>query len=196
MIAQFKVTTNKESYFLFDNDQEEVYLLAWTTTPWTLPSNTALTVGASIDYVKINTFNKYTKKQVSVVLAEALVSKRFTEDQFAAEYTADFNGKCIPARRAASYSGSQLVGLRYEQLIGDSVASDGDAFKVISGSFVTTEDGTGIVHTAPSFGADDRSVAEENGIGSLTLVDGTGKMTNDAGPFAGRYVKNLSLIHI
>lgn len=192
VVAQFKVTTNNDSSFLFDNDEEEVYLLAWTTTPWTLPSNTALTVGASIDYVKINTFNKYTKKEVSVVLAEALVSKWFTEDQFNAKFTADFDGKCIPARRVANYPGSQLVGIRYEQLIGDSVPTDGDAFKVISGSFVTTEDGTGIVHTAPSFGADDRSVAEENGIGSLTLVDGTGKMTDDAGPFAGRYVKNYT----
>ena len=192
VVAQFKVKPNEASSFLFDRDEEEVYLLAWTTTPWTLPSNTALTVGASIDYVKIKTFNRYTKKEVSVVLAEALVSKWFTEDQFNAEYTAEFEGKCIPAQRLASYPGSQLVGLRYEQLIGDCVPTDGDAFKVIPGSFVTTEDGTGIVHTAPSFGADDHSVAEENGIGSLTLVDGTGKMTDDAGPFAGRYVKNYT----
>ena len=117
MVAQFKVITNNESSFLFDCDQEEVYLLAWTTTPWTLPSNTALTIGASIDYVKINTFNKYTKKEVSVILAEALVSKWFTEDQFNVEYTADFEGKCIPARRVVRYKGSQLVGLRYEQLL-------------------------------------------------------------------------------
>ena len=99
VVAQFMVTANDASSFLFDNDQEEVYLLAWTTTPWTLPSNTALTVGASIDYVKINTFNRYTKKEVSVVLAEALVSKWFTEDQFAAEYTPRFRRKvysCSP----------------------------------------------------------------------------------------------------
>ena len=156
-----------------------LYLIAWTTTPWTLPSNTALTVGPDIDYVRVTTLNPYTEEKVDVVLAEALVEKWF-------------GGHHQPAvhERSATFKGSELVGLRYEQLLPGAVPTDGDAFRVIPGDFVTTDAGTGIVHTAPSFGADDMMVGKANGIGSLTLVDKTGKFTEEAGPFAGRYVKN------
>ena len=155
------------------------YLLAWTTTPWTLPSNTALTVGAGIDYVRVKTINPYTDEAIEVVLAEALVDKWFGG-----------NNQPEVVEQSAPFKGSELVGLRYEQLLEGGTPTDGDAFRVIAGDFVTTEAGTGIVHTAPSFGADDMMVGKANGIGSLTLVDKTGKFTEAAGPFAGRYVKD------
>ncbi len=155
------------------------YLLAWTTTPWTLPSNTALTVGPDIDYVTVKTTNPYTEEPIEVVLAEALVDKWFGG-----------NNQPEVEEQSAPFKGSELVGLRYEQLLPGATPTDGDAFRVIPGDFVTTEAGTGIVHTAPSFGADDMLVGKLNGIGSLTLVDKTGKFTEEAGPFAGRYVKD------
>ena len=156
-----------------------LYFIAWTTTPWTLPSNTALTVGPSIDYVRVTTINPYTEDKIDVILAEALVDKWFGG-----------NNQPEVLEKSGSFKGSDLVGLRYEQLLPGATPEDGDAFRVIPGDFVTTEAGTGIVHTAPSFGADDMMVGKANGIGSLTLVDKTGRFTEDAGPFAGRYVKN------
>ena len=156
-----------------------LFLLAWTTTPWTLPSNTALTVGPNIDYVRVKTKNPYTEEPIEVVLAEALVDKWFGG-----------NNQPVVEKQSAPFKGSELVGLRYEQLLPGAVPTDGDAFRVIPGDFVTTDAGTGIVHTAPSFGADDMMVGKANGIGSLTLVDKTGKFTEEAGPFAGRYVKD------
>ena len=164
---------------LTPSDPNPLYLIAWTTTPWTLPSNTALTVGPDIDYVRVKTTNPYTDEPIEVVLAEALVDNWF-------------GGKNQPAveAKSAPFKGSELVGLRYEQLLPGATPTDGDAFRVIPGDFVTTDAGTGIVHTAPSFGADDMMVGKANGIGSLTLVDKTGKFTEDAGIFAGRYVKD------
>ena len=160
-------------------DSETVYLTAWTTTPWTLPSNTALTVGPGIEYVKVRTKNQYTDDPNDVVLAKDLVEKWF-------------GGHNQPVVEAISepFSGSQLVGLRYEQLLTGPTPTDGDAWRVIPGNFVTTDAGTGIVHTAPSFGQDDMTVGKANGIGSLTLVDKQGKFTDEAGEFAGRYVKD------
>lgn len=182
--AQFKVVRDEQSAFLFEDDAEQVYILAWTTTPWTLPSNTALTVGKKIDYVKIKTVNQYTEQPVSVVLANDLVAKWF-------------EGKDKPEvlHTSAFIKGAELVDVRYEQLLdfGNEIEElDGktDAFRVIAGNFVTTEDGTGIVHTAPSFGADDRTVARDAGIGALTLVDKAGRFIDSAGEFAGRFVKN------
>ena len=179
VVAMFKVIRNVYSEFLYDDENEDVRILAWTTTPWTLPSNTALTVGPNISYVKVKTHNPYTKAEVSVVLAEALLSKWF-------------NGKNQPEiwEQSTPFQGEQLFGIRYEQLFPYAQPTDGDAFKVITGDFVTTEDGTGVVHTAPSFGADDMKVARQHGIGSLTLVDKQGKFTDEAGEFAGRYVKD------
>lgn len=179
VVAMFKVIRNADSGWLFDDDAEDVRILAWTTTPWTLPSNTALTVGPDIAYVKIKTHNPYTQAPVSIVLAEALTGKWL-------------GGKNQPTEehRSAAFAGSRLSGVRYEQLLPYAQPADGDAFKVITGDFVTTEDGTGVVHTAPSFGADDMKVARQHGIGSLTLVDKQGKFTDQVGEFSGRYVKN------
>jgi len=178
VVAMFKVIKDKQSEFLFDSEDEDIRILAWTTTPWTLPSNTALTVGSKIKYVKIKTLNPYTGLTFSAVLAEPLVEAWFGIK------------KAEILERSESFAGSKLKGIRYEQLLPYSQPEDGDAFVVLTGDFVTTEDGTGIVHTAPSFGADDMRVAKLNGIGSLTLVDKQGKFTDQVGEFSGRYVKD------
>jgi isoleucyl-tRNA synthetase len=179
VVAMFEVIRDEKSDFLYDSDDEDVRILAWTTTPWTLPSNTALTVGPKISYVKIKTKNIYTDKEVSVVLAKDLVSKWFGGKN---------QPEIIEEKEVAK--GKDLQGISYQQLIPVGSPEEGDAFKVITGDFVTTEDGTGIVHTAPSFGADDMKVAREHGIGALTMVDKQGRFIDEAGPYAGRYVKN------
>ncbi|MBP9725412.1 MAG: isoleucine--tRNA ligase [Bacteroidia bacterium] len=155
---------------------EDVYFLAWTTTPWTLPSNTALAVGEKITYVLVKTFNPYTFHPCTVVLAKDLFSKYFKTEHAElslSEYKA--GDKNIPFEVIKEINGKDLAGIRYEQLLPFAKVENGDAFKVIVGDFVTTEDGTGIVHIAPSFGADDFRVAKQNGIGALTLVDKRGK---------------------
>jgi isoleucyl-tRNA synthetase len=191
IVAQFVVFRNEQSAFLFDGADEDVRFLAWTTTPWTLPSNTALAVGAKITYVKIKTFNKYTGKPVSVILAKDLVGSWFKAEGAEADMAAYQPGdKLVPYRIAGEFSGKQLEGIRYEQLLPYAQPEEGDAFLVVTGDFVSTEDGTGIVHIAPSFGADDMLVARQNGIGALTLVDKSGKFTEEMGEFAGRYVKD------
>ena len=182
--AQFKVKRDDKSAFLFESDEEQVYILAWTTTPWTLPSNTALTVGKKIDYVKIKTVNQYTEQPVSVLLANDLVAKWF-----------EGKGKPEVLSKSEFIKGADLVDVRYEQLLDfgneiEELNGQTDAFRVIAGNFVTTEDGTGVVHTAPSFGADDRTVARDAGIGALTLVDKAGRFVDTAGEFSGRFVKN------
>lgn len=154
------------------------YFLAWTTTPWTLPSNTALAVGKNIEYKLVHTFHPTSKKheEVIVVVAADLLSKYFPEKNAALSFNEYKPGdKAIPFNVIASVKGNELMGMRYEQLLPFAQPVDGDAFKVVVGDFVTTEDGTGIVHIAPSFGADDFRVAKQNGIGSLTLVDKRGK---------------------
>jgi isoleucyl-tRNA synthetase len=160
--------------------EDDIHFLAWTTTPWTLPSNTALAVGKKIDYVIVNTFNHYSHQPVTVVLAEALLGKYFNaaaSEISLADYKA--GDKLIPYKVLATVKGEALEGMKYEQLLPFEANKreliEGDAFRVILGDFVTTEDGTGIVHIAPSFGADDFRVAKQNGIGSLTLVDKRGK---------------------
>jgi isoleucyl-tRNA synthetase len=189
--AQFKVKDT-------DND----YFLAWTTTPWTLPSNAALAVGAKIDYLKVETINPYTFEKINVYLAKALLSNYFKPDGAEKEFD-DFkkNDKVIPYRITEELKGKDLVGMRYEQLM-DYVTPQGDAFRVIQGDFVTTEDGTGIVHIAPTFGADDQRVAMQQNIPGITvtdpknplkqipLVDREGKFVAEMGEFAGRYVKD------
>jgi isoleucyl-tRNA synthetase len=184
VVALFKVLPGDKTVFLFEDKYEDVRIAAWTTTPWTLPSNTALTAGPKIKYVKIKSKNQYTDLPVSVVLAEALVSKWF-------------GGKNQPEILAQSeaFTGTELEGIRYEQLLDfgnpiEELNGATDAFRVLVDNFVTTEDGTGIVHTAPSFGADDRKAALANGIGALTLVDKSGKFIDSVGPFSNRYVKD------
>lgn len=176
IVAQFEVKNNDRSAFLFAK-APDVYILAWTTTPWTLPANTALTVGEKISYVQINTFNPYTHKPISVVLARDLVGRYFPEKNKAlnlADYTP--GDKAIPFEVVQEFTGRELVGIRYQQLMPYTLpAHDADkAFQVIAGDFVTTEDGTGVVHTAPTFGADDFRVAKQNGVPPMTVLDAAG----------------------
>lgn len=191
MVAMFQVIRNSSSEFLFENVNTPLYFLAWTTTPWTLPSNTALAVGKDITYLKVGSFNPYSGVPCTVILAKDLLNNYFNP-KYAGMSLEDYQPghKEIPFRIEGEYQGSQFNGIRYEQLIQYHQPANGDAFRVVIGDFVTTEDGTGIVHIAPSFGADDFKVARENGIGSLTLVDKQGKFVEGMGPFSGRYVKN------
>jgi isoleucyl-tRNA synthetase len=194
-VAQFKIIPDEKSAFLFEDLKlpGDLYFLAWTTTPWTLPSNTALAVGERITYVRIFTYNPYTKLPVNLILAEDLLSYWFRPEQAEADIEQyQENDSLIPHRITGRYQGAELEGIRYEQLLPFAQPQDGDAFKVVIGDFVSTEDGTGIVHIAPSFGADDMRVARKYGIGTLTLVDRQGKFTEDAGEFAGRYVKDYT----
>lgn len=176
VVAQFEVIRDGKSDFLFSK-AANVYILAWTTTPWTLPANTALTVGDKITYVQINTFNAYTHKPVSVVLAKDLVGRYFSDkhrDLKLADYKP--GDKAIPYEIVGEFSGSELVGVRYHQLLPYATPANNpeQAFRVIAGDFVTTEDGTGVVHTAPTFGADDFRVAMQNGVPAMTVLDAEG----------------------
>jgi isoleucyl-tRNA synthetase len=169
-VAMFKI---KEHKFDVTGD---VFALAWTTTPWTLPSNTALAVGKGIEYVLVKTLNPYSHEVVHVILAKDLMGKYFNPNN--AELSFDdykAGDKNIPFAVISQLKGSDLEGMRYEQLLPFAQPEEGDAFRIIIGDFVTTEDGTGIVHIAPSFGADDFRVAKQNGIGTLTLVDKRGR---------------------
>jgi isoleucyl-tRNA synthetase len=207
IVAQFK--TKPESLPHFLQGFGDIHILAWTTTPWTLPSNTALTVGPKIDYVLVKTSNQYTFLPSNVVLAKNLVGKQFGKTFFESTEAADFENfkagdKKIPFQILAEAKGADLVGIRYEQLMPLALPylNSQDAFRVIAGDFVTTEDGTGIVHTAPTFGADDAKVAkeatpevppmlvlDENGT-PVPLVDFQGKFVNGLGDLSGKYVKN------
>ncbi|MFB9863002.1 isoleucine--tRNA ligase [Rufibacter immobilis] len=177
IVAQFKVIKNSASEFLFAQPSGDVFILAWTTTPWTLPSNTALAVGDKITYVQVNTFNPYTHQLVSVVLAKTLVGKYFSEKNKDLQLTDYKPGdKAIPFEIVQEFTGKQLVGLRYEQLMPylQPFYDADQAFQVVAGDFVTTEDGTGVVHTSPTFGADDFRVAKQHGIPALTIKDELG----------------------
>jgi len=191
--------TQDEKFATVFSLQEDVkgplFMMAWTTTPWTLPSNLGLTVGPNIAYALVKTFNPYTHQPQYVILAEALLSKYFKtegEDADFESYTAE--SKIIPYRVLGLYKGSELEGLRYAQLLpfesNRPELAGGDPFRVVCGDFVTTEDGTGIVHTAPAFGADDYKVGQKNNLGMVTLVDREGKFIEGTGEYSGRYVKN------
>ena len=174
VVAQFKVTRNKKSEFLFSSTTGDLFILAWTTTPWTLPSNTSLVVGEKIKYVLVNTFNPYTYKPVGVVLAKDLVGKYFPEknkDLKLEDYKP--GDKAIPFKVSKEFAGKDLVGITYDQLMPYvKPLYDADkAFHVIAGDFVTTEDGTGIVHSSPTFGADDFRISKQYGIPPLTVKD-------------------------
>ena len=197
-VAMFKAQPSAAAQFLFDaaannKNNQDVYYMAWTTTPWTLPSNLGLTVGPNIDYALVATYNPYTAMPVNVVLAKALLSKYFKEEGLTIETFAE-GDKIIPWKILTECKGSQLNGLRYEQLMpfeaNDPATFEGDPFKIITGDFVTTEDGTGIVHTSPAFGADDYKVGQKNNLGIITLVDREGKFVEGVGEFSGRFVKN------
>ncbi len=211
--AQFKVKDfSPKAKVELGSAEGTVYILAWTTTPWTLPSNTALAVGKNIDYVLVRTFNQYTFEPIQVILAKELVEKQFGAKFFKTSEQADFiayandeNRKKIPYEVLAECKGADLVGTTYEQLIPWFLPAENaeKAFRVIPGDFVTTEDGTGIVHIAPTFGADDARVGKENGIPPMLvkdendnlvpLVDLQGRfLKGDKVPalFAGKYIKN------
>ncbi|MBK8500081.1 MAG: isoleucine--tRNA ligase [Flavobacteriales bacterium] len=199
VVAMFKVKQDHASEFLFKGAFGDVFILAWTTTPWTLPSNCALTVGPKLDYVRVKTFNPYTHEPQTMVLAKSRLGAYFNEknenaslDDYKKDGKPQGPGSSgnIPWAIDGEFYGHQLEGIRYEQLFPYAQPEGGDAFKVIGGDFVTTEDGTGVVHTAPSFGADDMRVARQHGIGTLTLVDLQGRFTKEMGEFAGKYVKN------
>lgn len=205
IVAQFKLKVNQIHPLvdvLFQTPEENTSIIAWTTTPWTLPSNCALAVGEKIDYVKVRTFNQYTFLPISVVLAKDLIAKYFKAEGENASFQ-DYKGgdKVIPWEVVAEFKGTDLLGLRYEQLMPYVSNEDleKNAFRVIAGDFVTTEDGTGVVHTASIFGADDFRVAREAGVPSVMvkdengnefpLVDKQGKFVKEVTDFAGRYVK-------
>ena len=214
--------TTVTAQFLIKNPKAEMaewgkpYFIAWTTTPWTLPSNCALCVGPKIDYVCVQTFNAYTAEPISVVMAKARVSAYFQAEGENMDFNAFERGnKIVPWRIVGEWKGSDLVGLEYEQLLPFCNPGEG-AFRVIPGDYVTTEDGTGIVHIAGTFGADDAQVSRQNGVPAMLLVDKKGKqvpMVDLTGrfyriedldpeyvknnvnveryaPYAGRYVKN------
>ncbi|MFT7247667.1 MAG: isoleucyl-tRNA synthetase [Arcticibacterium sp.] len=193
MTAQFKVKKDAKSQKLFDAaGTDEVFILAWTTTPWTLPSNAALTVGKNIEYALVKTFNPYTFLPANVVLAKELIGKYFSEKAKDGDFEgfADSNKKALPWTVLATYKGAEIEGINYEQLF-PYVQPEKEAFRVIIGDFVTTEDGTGVVHTAPTFGADDFKVAQQNGIPAIMIKDENGK---DA-PLVdkkGRFVKEVT----
>ena len=208
VVAQFKAVENTLPDFL--KNEGTIYFLAWTTTPWTLPSNTALTVGPKIEYVLVETFNQYTFEPTKVILAKKLVGKQFGgKNNFEVTSLDELNtynagDKKIPFRVLKECIGSDLVDIKYEQILDYCLPNDNpeDAFRVISGDFVTTEDGTGIVHTAPTFGADDAIVAKQatpeippmlvkdENDNLVPLVDLQGKFRPEVGEFAGKYVKN------
>ncbi|MFL5808330.1 MAG: class I tRNA ligase family protein, partial [Flavisolibacter sp.] len=240
-VAMFQLVRNKQSEFLFESANCkpqtancEIFFLAWTTTPWTLPSNLGLTVGPNIDYVLVRTINPYTLKPVSVILARTLLHKYF-EEEFRDEGDAgvhiyegllswleqgdpfklnevlkhdderkkleDFyiKKKNLPYKTIASFKGKDFEGIEYEQLLPYEANSlkaihentpDAKPFRVLLGDFVTTEDGTGIVHTAPAFGADDFRVGKKYNIGILTLVDREGKFVDGLGEFSNRFIKD------
>lgn len=176
---------------------DPVYLMAWTTTPWTLAANCGLTVGPDIDYCLVRSFNPYTRTAAHFILAESLRSRYFSDDQEVSEGEA-FPAKApegsLPWQRRMRFKGKQMAEMRYEQLLPFEANSrdkaGGDPWRVILGDFVTTEDGTGMVHTAPAFGADDFRVGQKNGIGLLNPVDREGKYVDKMGPYSQRYVKN------
>lgn len=193
VVGQFRTPSLDEKF------GAEAYLVAWTTTPWTLPSNTALAVGEKIDYVAVKTFNQYTFKPMVVVLAKALVGKWFKPENAELSFD-DYNegDKKIPFKIVDEFKGSELVGISYEQLL-PYAQPEGRAFEVIGGDFVSTEDGTGIVHIAPTFGADDARVAKVAGIEAMLVDDGNGnqvplvdlqgRFRPEVSDFAGEYVK-------
>ncbi|MBA2329168.1 MAG: isoleucine--tRNA ligase, partial [Flavisolibacter sp.] len=210
-IAMFKVKKDESSQFLFDAaSDDEIYFLAWTTTPWTLPSNLGLTVGPSIDYVLVKTFNPYTHVPQNVILAKALLSKYFSLDYFLGSNDVNVGNVQFDSGKKSShvvheweilaeFKGKELEELEYEPLLSyeansieavRDITPDAKPWRVLVGDFVTTEDGTGIVHTAPAFGADDFRIGKKYNIGILTLVDREGKFVDGLGEFSGRFIKD------
>ncbi|HZJ59826.1 MAG TPA: isoleucine--tRNA ligase [Chitinophagaceae bacterium] len=207
-VAMFKAIKNEKSKFIFAateksdpdgsrgrNPKSEIFFLAWTTTPWTLPSNLGLTVGPNIEYVLVQTFNPYTHLPVCVILAKALIGKYFKEEGRSGDFDSySPEVKILPWKILAEFKGKDFEGITYEQLLPFEAnkTDNSNAFKILLGDFVTTEEGTGIVHTAPAFGADDFRAGKKYDIGILTMVDRQGKFIDGLGEFSNRYVKNYT----
>ncbi|RZJ58823.1 MAG: isoleucine--tRNA ligase, partial [Hymenobacter sp.] len=214
IVAQFKVVRDAASAKVFDTIARngglfgDLYIIAWTTTPWTLPANTGLAVGKNIGYRAVKTYNRYTLEPITVILADATLPDYFKPQDRSTDLLADKpnnGGGKIPWQPLGDFLGSELVGIHYERLFNTEAGfphfeGEENAFRVIPGDFVTTEDGTGIVHISPTFGADDFRVAQLNGIPALMLpdkegtlgpiVDRTGRYVAQMGEFGGRWVKN------
>ena len=194
VIAMFKAVKNPKSKFLFDKaGSDEVFFVAWTTTPWTLPSNLGLTVGPNINYVLVKTFNPYTHLPINIVLAKALLGKYFKPEGENGDFeNYSSETKILPWKIITEFKGREIEGTSYDQLLPYEAnkINNPNSFKVLVGDFVTTEDGTGIVHTAPAFGADDYRVGKKYDIGILIMVDRQGKFIDGMGEFSNRYVKN------
>ncbi|MCX6352763.1 MAG: isoleucine--tRNA ligase [Bacteroidetes bacterium] len=219
-VAMFKVVENDKNKFLYDIgnrvdetagivvgslERKDVFFVAWTTTPWTLPSNTALAVGESISYLLVDTINQYTNKPILVIVAKKVFGKYFQIENESEIQVGKWRWGLVDSNQTikkgpivfwnikGEFKGKELEGIKYEQLLPYAQPEDGDNFRVVIGDFVTTEDGTGIVHLAPSFGADDFRTAKQNGIGSLTLVDKRGRFTEEVTDFANEFVKEQYL---
>jgi isoleucyl-tRNA synthetase len=205
--ALFEVKRNEKSEFLFESihkqqptDNDQLFIMAWTTTPWTLPSNLGLAAGPNIDYVLVRTFNPYTHEPQHVILAKALLHKYFKPEGENGDLAAYKDGdKIIPYQILKEFKGKDLEEVEYEQLLPaeansleavHSITPDAKPWRVMMGDFVTTEDGTGVVHIAPAFGADDFRVGKKYNIGILTLVDREGKFVDGLGEFSNRYIKD------
>jgi isoleucyl-tRNA synthetase len=202
-----KDANNTPSPLVEKGKGDEVFFLAWTTTPWTLPSNLGLTVGPNIDYVLIKTFNPYTHLPINIILAKAAIPRYFKpqgengdfNDYVSFSTSGEGKGEVLPWKILAEFKGKDLEEMQYEQLLPyeansieavRAITPDPKPFRVLLGDFVTTEDGTGIVHTAPAFGADDFRIGKKYNIGILTLVDRQGKFVDGLGEFSGRYIKD------
>ncbi|RYZ62671.1 MAG: isoleucine--tRNA ligase, partial [Chitinophagaceae bacterium] len=198
--ALFRAKTHPLFHHLMNDGFEAPYFMAWTTTPWTLPSNLGLTVGPNIDYVLVKTFNPYTHQLQHLILAKSLLNKYFKPEGEHTDFDSYTNDqKIIPWRIEQEFKGKELENIEYEQLMPyeansleavHEITPDAKPWRVLLGDFVTTEDGTGIVHTAPAFGADDFRVGKKYNIGILTLVDKEGKFVDGLGEFSGRYIKD------
>ncbi len=190
-VAMFRAIKNEK--LKIKNVESDIFFLAWTTTPWTLPSNLGLTVGPNIDYVLVKTFNPYTHLSINIILAKALLGKYFKQEEENINFDEYKEGsKILPWKILAEFKGKDLEGISYEQLLPYEAnkIKNPNSFKVLLGDFVTTEDGTGIVHTAPAFGADDFKIGKKYDIGILIMVDKQGKFIDGMGEFSNRYVKN------
>lgn len=197
IVVMFEAERIEQSEFLFQaSGGAPVYFLAWTTTPWTLPANLGLTVGAGIDYSLVKTRNPYSHQPVHVVVATPRLPAYFKPEGEHAPMEGPQDDKLIPWKVLTTFKGGELEGLRYKQLMPYEANrvenTGGDPFRILTGDFVTTEDGTGIVHTAPAFGADDFKVGKKAGIGILTLVDKQGRFVQGLGEFSGRYIKDYT----
>ena len=201
LTAQFKIEKNKKSNDLIGDD--DCYFLAWTTTPWTLPANNGLAIGTKINYVLIETFNKYTESKINVIIAEKCIERFFDSSNLKTSEGLVYDKQNIPYKILKTFKGKDLIGFDYEQLL-PYVKAEKPAFTVVSGNFVTTEEGTGIVHISLTFGSDDFYISKKNNLPGIfvkndknedvPIVDKSGKFVKEIVDFAGLQVKSFSAV--